>query len=118
MPKGFAQQATTEMIDRMRNTIVAKREAVKMASSDASAHARALSGAVIHLSGKASEKGTLFKALLEQDVVDAIMEEYSIEVEPEQIVMAHIKKIGEHAIGVQLDGQVVEIKADVALEGE
>lgn len=115
-PRKLATQATSAMIDSLKDVIVAQRDAGEQATKSDEQHAQTLQTAQLVLKGKASGKGTLFKALVEKDVVAAIKKQFKFEVDPSQITMDHLKKVGEHIVSVQLGKRKIDVK--VLIESE
>ena len=107
--------ATEMLLEQLKDTIVANRKAVQMAEKDISEYVRILRGAQVIVKGKASEKGTLFEALSEHHVIDAVMKAFLIPLTQGQITMKPLKKVGDHMVGVQLGKDLVELK--VVVEG-
>lgn len=118
MPRGLANVATKGMILRMRDTLVAKKEAKELAGKALNAQAKVLQNAKITLDAKVSAKGTLFRAIAEKTVAKAIMDELSLEVDPAHIVMEHIKKLGEHDVQIKFGADSVGIKVTVVAKEE
>ena len=112
-PRGLAQIATADMIERLKESIIAAQETAAEAAQTMGKKVLSLKGVQVVFERKASDKGTLFKGIAEKDVAKAIMKEHGIEVAPEGILMNHIKKLGEHAIQVQIGDDAVEMKVVV-----
>jgi large subunit ribosomal protein L9 len=79
----------------------------------------ALSGKVVHVSGKASKAGKLYAAISETDVSKALKKEYSIDIPAASIsIDKAIKAIGKHtatiSVGTQSVAIAIEVKADEA----
>lgn len=115
-PQGFAQVATPQMIDRLKDAILAQKAAAEAAAQTRQEMAQSLAGKKITLSAKASAKGTLFKAIPAKDVIAALKKQLGVEIEKSQLEMEHLKKVGEHVITLDLGGQKVELK--VVVEGK
>jgi ribosomal protein L9 len=72
----------------------------------------------VHLTAKASKTGKLYAAISEQQIVDALKKEFSINIPVSSIsIKDHIKIIGKHvvqiAVGVQKSTITVEVKPEV-----
>lgn len=116
-PRNMAQPATSEMIESLKDQILEQKEiAEKQASSDYQ-HAQMLKGAELSMSGSASDKGTLFQALTKKDVAAAIKNTFKFAIAESDIIMDHLKKVGEHAIAVQCGDEMVEMKVQVEAAG-
>lgn len=113
LPRGLARYASSAMIDQLKEQIVEQKErAAKMAKAGAQ-HAEELKGAEITLTGEASDKGTLFKAFAEKDVIAAVQEKFGFKLDKKALTMDHLKKVGEHAIAVNFGDEQVEMKVIV-----
>jgi large subunit ribosomal protein L9 len=113
LPKGLARYASASMIDTLRDQIVEQKERAAKTAKAGAQHATELKGAEITLSGEASEKGTLFKALTDKDVIEAVKEKFGFALEKKALTMDHLKKVGEHAIAVNFGEEQVEMKVIV-----
>lgn len=113
LPRQLAKYATASMIEHMKDEIVAQKDRAAKKAKATAAHAEELKGAEVVLKGEASDKGTLFKALAEKDVIEAIKEKFGIVVEEKSLTMDHLKKVGEHAIAINFGDEQVELKVVV-----
>ena len=113
-PKGFAKQATPKMIDRLKEAIIAERQASQKKVQTQETAANALQDVTVSLRSKASEKGTLFQALTEADVVAALKAEHGVDLDPSSLDMKALKKVGEHTVTVILGDQKINMKVNVA----
>lgn len=60
----------------------------------------------IEIKAKANEKGHLFKSINEKDVSKAIRDITDIEVDPNAIIMNHIKELGSHTVKIKKGDRV------------
>ena len=109
-PKGFARVATATMIERLKDIILAQKAAAAQAAQEMSQRLKQLVGASITMSGKASGKGTLFKALSAKDVISALKKQLNLEIDKSQLEMDHIKTVGDHTIKIVFGGQTAVVK--------
>ena len=56
---------------------------------------------VIKLKAKANDKGHLFKSVNARDVVSAIKSESGVIIDESNIIMDHIKEVGEHTVAIK-----------------
>ncbi|MFA7685974.1 MAG: 50S ribosomal protein L9 [Candidatus Gracilibacteria bacterium] len=74
-----------------------------------------LHGLKLSFKEKVSEKGKLFGALTENDIIKAIVEKLNIRLEKEHVLMEHIKAVGAHEVKVRL-GEGLEETVKVAVQ--
>ena len=109
-PKKLAEAATPEKIaeveaKRAAHEAEAVREAEQLDNKVA-----ALRGKKVTISGRATEKGGLFKAVHERDVAGAILSEHALAVPEETIQFPEpIKTVGEHVIMLKSKSNKAEI---------
>ena len=115
-PRKLATQASSEMIDHLKDDILTQKKAAEQAAKTADEQAQVMQTAHIVISGKASGKGTLFKAVSEKDVAKAITAATQITVEPSQIEMEHFKKEGDYSVSVALGPRKVTVPVHVEAE--
>ena len=65
---------------------------------------------VITLKLKSNEKGHLFKAVSPRDVVDAIKASSGVEVDPNTLIMDHIKELGSYSVIIKKGDKKGECK--------
>src|SRR3990172_6454688 len=112
-PGSLARIETVKMIESMKDSIIAAREASRMARRVMSEKAGVLAGARIVLEARTSAKGTLFRAIAEKTIAKEILEKYKVELDPDNIEMEHIKKLGEHEVRVKIGAEMVVVKVEV-----
>ena len=73
-----------------------------------------LSGLEVTIESKASDKGKLYAAVVESDVVKAIAAAAKVELEPSYLKMDHFKEAGEYEVKVHLGKDLDEtVKVNV-----
>lgn len=109
-PKKLAEAATPEKIAQYEaRKAAAEAEAVKEAEQ-LDNKVTALRGKKVTISGRATEKGGLFKAVHEQDVAKAILAEHALEIPEDSISFpAPIKTVGEHVVVLKSKSNKVEL---------
>lgn len=117
-PRRFAIIPTPGRIETLKVQILAQKDAAALALQQVSEKSKSLQAITLLLSGKASVKGTLFKALGERDVISALKKQAGVDVEKSDIEMEHLKKIGDHEITVKIGGQKVTVKVKLEAKAE
>jgi len=118
-PKKMAEVATAVRIECLKETIAAQKVAASKATAEVGEKAEMLGNVTLLLSAKASEKGTLFKALGEKEVMAALKKQAGVEVKKTDIEMEHLKKVGDHTVVVKLGKDKIEVKVKLeAKEGK
>lgn len=98
----LAEPATQEKIKSIEAQKEAAAEAMRKEDEILDKKIFSLKGKTISLSAKATEKGGLFKAIAQKDILKAILGEYSLQIPEESIVLASpIKTTGEHKVVLQ-----------------
>lgn len=65
-----------------------------------------LEGKVIHLSGKANEKGHLFSSIHKKEIIEALKSEHHIDIKEDIIVLDKpIKELGEIKVPIEIKGK-------------
>jgi large subunit ribosomal protein L9 len=109
-PKGWAEPATAVKISEY-NARKAEHEAqVKKEEEQLDSKVASLRGKTVTLSIRATEKGGLFKAVHEKDIVLALRAQHSLEVPESSVRFSNpIKTVGEHVVGLQSKNQKAEL---------
>lgn len=72
-----------------------------------------MKGLSVTVSGKVSEKGTLYASITEEHLVSAIAKAANVELDKGMIKMEHFKDLGEHKaivhLGEGLEGEITVI---------
>jgi len=112
-PNKLAQSASANMIRRVKD----KQKALQANSSQQKqVYTEAidlLSGSAVKISGKANQKGTLFKAISPADIAKAIKKETGLDIEQKSIHMDHFKSIGDHTAVLKLGTREIEVRVEV-----
>lgn len=112
-PQGLAKAATESMINSLQDEILIQKDSAAHAAKEEVKQANTLKGAEVVFTAEASDKGTLFKALNQKDVVKAINDTFGITLDPSMLIMDHLKKVGDHSIAVNFGEEQVEMKVVV-----
>ncbi len=117
MPQGFAKMATPNLLEKLKVKIEGQKNEALMAQATLSEQAKKLLGKVIKLQAKASPKGTLFRAVSEKSLVEAIKAQIEVDVEKSQLKFEPIKKIGNHSVIVKFGEHEVKVTVEVEAKG-
>ncbi len=115
MPKGFADIATKarlKIAESRREKIVMKKEEIMAKATEAIGKLKGLS---VVIKAKASDKGKLYGAVTEADVVDAVEKAAKIKLEKDFVKMDHFKEAGEYSVVINL-GEGFEEEIKVVIE--
>jgi large subunit ribosomal protein L9 len=101
LSKGLAELATPQALARLESRKAQiykkKEEEIKIFNELISS----VNNKKITIKAKANEKGHLFKAVSQKDIVEAIQDISGIEVKENSIVMDHIKELGSHTVKIK-----------------
>ena len=114
LPKKFAILATPEAIKRIeqsKNEIRVERE---VQTDLFRKNIQAINGMTVTIVAKTNEQGSLFKAIHEKDIVEALKKEHRVIIAEEYIkIPGHIKSNGTFKIGVEAMGVKEQITLNV-----
>jgi len=117
LPRGLAEIATPGLIKmtevRKQKMVVKKQQLL----DNAKELIKKLKGLKLALKGKVSEKGKLYGAITENEVIEAIEKATNIRLEKEHLKMEHIKETGDHTVTVHL-GEGLEETIKVTVKAE
>jgi large subunit ribosomal protein L9 len=115
LPNGLAELATTavkKLVEsRKAKTLMEKQRLL----DNAKEVLQKLHGLKVVFKEKASEKGKLFGAITENDVIKAVQEKTNIRLEKEYLHMEHFKMVGSYEVKVHL-GEGLEETVKVAVQ--
>lgn len=115
LPKGLADLASDSRLkiaaSRKERMVIQKQQLLDSAK-DVIAK---LKGLKLIMKAKVSEKGKLYAAITEKDVIDAIEEKKNVKLEKEFIKMEHFKEVGTYEVLVRL-GEGFEEKITVKVQ--
>ncbi len=117
MPKGLAVNATESRLAEIEKVREEEGLRLEELEKNAASVEKTLSGATVKVAHKASEKGKLYAAITEKEMVEAIKAQLKVELPESSLAMEHFKEVGEYTIEVDLPGDhSAELK--VAVEAE
>lgn len=106
----LATKAELAKLDDMKNKMERKRqEEIKIFKELVSS----INNKSVIIKAKANEKGHLFKAVSEKDVISAIKKDTGIEVEEKSLIMENIKTLGSHKVTIKKGEMKGECKIEV-----
>jgi large subunit ribosomal protein L9 len=117
-PHGFAVEATEALLQKLKAELSKKKEKAAQVHEETVALIKKLSGKTITISARASAKGSLFRAISERAILDAIHEEFKIKVEKSALSHEPIKMVGVHPVKVTVGSETVEMNVKVDARGE
>ncbi len=107
-PRGLADVATKsrlKLIEARKEKMVMKREQLL---ENAQEVLKKLKGLSVTISSKVNDKGTLYAAVVEEDVIKAVESAIKVKLEKEYLKMDHFKDLGEHTVLVRLGSDIEE----------
>ena len=118
IPKGIAQRAT----EVNKAAFMARKDELEAANLALLESAQALRDqigeAIVHIFRGASNDMKLYGSVSQKDITEAILEKYSIELDPKTILISHrIKSLGSHEVKLQLHHDLV-ISLQVIVENK
>jgi large subunit ribosomal protein L9 len=117
-PRRLATHVTPKALTHVEKSKVAAERRLTKVREDAEGLAQRLGAAYINLSARAGEEGRLFGAITNQDVADALEEQYGISVDKRKITFPDtIKAAGSWVAEVDL-GQGVSATVNLNVEAE
>lgn len=116
-PQGFAALATPALLKLHQ----VRKEKIVMQKEELLAKAREaiskLKGLEVTIKAKVSDKGKLYGAITEKDVIDAVEAATNIKLEKDFLKMEHFKEVGEYSAVIHL-GEGLEEKITVVVKGK
>jgi large subunit ribosomal protein L9 len=116
-PNSLAQVATAAVLklaDQRKDNVVVQKQELVDKSKEVLKKLKGLSIVVKH---KVSDKGTLYSAVVEADVVKAVEAAVKIKLEESFVKMEHFKDLGDHKALIHL-GPEAEVEITVVVEAE
>ena len=111
LPRKLAVEATTDNLNALRLKEKAKQAAIAAEKARALENARQLESIVVKVPARAGSAGKLFGAVTNQEISDALKEQFGIEIEKQKIVQAEpIKSYGSYEVkckfGYEISGVI------------
>ncbi len=101
-PRKLAEPATEEKIKQIEAKKAELEAQHKKEEEQLDAKVQSLRGKKVTITSRATEKGGLFKGIVEKDIAKAILGEHSLEIPESSIIIGEpIKSVGEHMLTLQ-----------------
>ena len=111
LPRKLAVEATTDNLNTLRLKEKAKAAAIAAEKAKALENSKQLESVVVKIAARAGSGGKLFGAVTNQEISDALREQYGIEIEKQKIVQTEpIKSYGSYEVkckfGYEISGTI------------
>ena len=111
LPRKLAVEATTDNLNALRLKEKAKQAAIAAEKAKALENAKQLESVVVKVAARAGSAGKLFGAVTNQEISDALKEQFGIEIEKQKIVQSEpIKSYGSYEVkckfGYEISGVI------------
>ena len=111
LPRKLAVEATTDNMNALRLKEKARAAAIAAEKAKALENAKQLESIVVKVAARAGSAGKLFGAVTNQEISDALREQFGIEIEKQKIVQAEpIKSYGSYEVkckfGYEISGVI------------
>ena len=105
LPKGLAVMATKKRLEEAEKKREAEGLKLEELEQNAADVEKQLSKATLTIKHKATDKETLYAAVTEKEIVEAIKGQLKVELAESSIKMPeHFKKVGEYEVEIELPG--------------
>ena len=113
-PMKLAEAATEEKIKQFEAKRQEHEAAMAKEEEQTSNKIKSLNGKKVTITAKATEKGGLFKGIIEKDIAKAILAEHSLEIPVDLITIEEpIKTVGEHSVKIESKSQKATLTVEV-----
>ena len=111
LPRKLAVEATPDNLNALRLKEKAKAAAIAAEKAKAIENAKELESVVVKVAARAGAAGKLFGAVTNQEISDALKEQFGIEIEKQKIIQAEpIKSYGSYEVkckfGYEINGVI------------
>ena len=111
LPRKLAVEATPDNLNALRLKEKAKAAAIAAEKAKAIENAKELENVVVKVAARAGAAGKLFGAVTNQEISDALKEQFGIEIEKQKIIQAEpIKSYGSYEVkckfGYEINGVI------------
>ena len=101
LSKGLAELATPHNLAKLEAKKAAMNKKREEENKAFDTLISAIDNKQVTIVAKANEKGHLFKAVSPDDVATAIKKETGVDIDPDSIVLDHIKEVGTHKVTIK-----------------
>ena len=99
LPRKLAVEATTDNLNALRLKEKAKAAAIAAEKAKALENSKQLESVVVKIAARAGSAGKLFGAVTNQEISDALKEQFGIEIEKQKIIQSEpIKSYGSYEV--------------------
>ncbi len=117
IPKKLVEMATPHAIKNIETLRAKNLQETEKKGKELFAMLELLTDKTIVMKTKSSEQGSLFKAVTEKDIAEAIEKQHHIKISPTLIILDEpIKKVGEYSI--MMGGKKLQKKLTIFIEAE
>ena len=111
LPRKLAMEATKDNLNTLRLKEKAKQAAIAAEKAKAIENAKQLESIVVKIAARAGSAGKLFGAVTNQEISDALKEQFGIEIEKQKIIQSEpIKSYGSYEVkckfGYEINGVI------------
>ena len=111
LPRKLAMEATKDNLNTLRLKEKAKQAAIAAEKAKAIENAKQLESIVVKIAARAGSAGKLFGAVTNQEISDALKEQFGIEIEKQKIIQGEpIKSYGSYEVkckfGYEISGVI------------
>ena len=111
LPRKLAMEATKDNLNTLRLKEKAKQAAIAAEKAKAIENAKQLESIVVKIAARAGSAGKLFGAVTNQEISDALKEQFGIEIEKQKIIQSEpIKSYGSYEVkckfGYEINGTI------------
>jgi large subunit ribosomal protein L9 len=101
-PQRLAEAATDEKIKKFESMRVEHEAALAKEEEQTNNKIKSLNNKKVTITAKSTEKGGLFKGIIEKDIAKVILAQHSLEIPVDLITIdEHIKTVGEHTVKIE-----------------
>ena len=101
-PRKWAMEAKPAAVNEIRRKRAAEEQLEKEHRAEAQAQANALEGQVIRVTAKCGDTGRLYGSVTNQEIADALKQQYGFEVDKRKIDTEAIRQTGEYDVSVSV----------------
>lgn len=113
-PQKMAEAATDEKIKQYEAKKVEHEAQLAKEEEQLGNKIKSLNGKKVTITAKATEKGGLFKGIIEKDIAKAILAEHSLEIPVDLMTLSEpIKTVGEHEVKIESKSQKAALTVEV-----
>jgi large subunit ribosomal protein L9 len=101
-PRKWAMEATPTSMKEIARRRAAEEQQEKGRRDEAAALAKSLDGKVLHVAAKCGETGRLYGSVTNQEIADALRQQYGFETDKRKIDCEPIRQTGEYPFSISV----------------